>query len=45
MRKFTLRTIALLFSLSILLSGCGPLRLNQKEPITLTVWHVYGSQT
>lgn len=45
MQKFTLRTIALLFSLAILLSGCSSLRLKQKEPITLTVWHVYGSQT
>lgn len=43
------RTLALLFTLLLLVSltGCfsGRKTLSPKNPVTLTMWHVYGSQT
>lgn len=45
MKKF----IVLLFNLALLImccSGCGTLTMpDAKTPVTLTIWHVYGSQT
>ncbi len=41
MKKFV---FFLLFLFSIMLSGCGEDKLSAENPVTLSIWHVYGSQ-
>lgn len=44
-RKRSLLATVVLFSLlTVMLSACG-VNEEQKKPVTLTVWHVYGGQT
>lgn len=37
--------ISLFLATMLLFSGCGNAGQNAEEPVTLTMWHVYGSQT
>lgn len=35
----------LILSLSLLLTGCSKSELDPKDPVSLTLWHVYGEQS
>ncbi len=45
MKRLTALLLTAAFSLSLLLTGCGEkTTLNPKDPVSLTLWHVYGEQ-
>ena len=44
MERYVLLILTATFAMMMLLSGCSKSKLNQKDPITLTMWHVYGEQ-
>lgn len=46
MKKINALFAAVLMLLPLLLTACSPSpRLDPNDPVTLTIWHVYGSQT
>lgn len=44
MRKIFLSVSSVAIASTLLLSGCSHSELNPKDPVTLTLWHVYGEQ-
>lgn len=45
MRKIFLSVSSAAIASTLLLFGCSQSNLNPKDPVTLTLWHVYGEQT
>ena len=44
MKRNIVLALTAAFTMMMFLSGCSKSILNQKDPITLTMWHVYGEQ-
>lgn len=44
MKRNVVLVLAAAFAGLILLGGCSKSKLNQTDPVTLTMWHVYGEQ-
>ena len=44
MKRNVILVLAAASAIMMLLSGCSKSNLNPKDPITLTMWHVYGEQ-